>query len=167
MDLSSLSHDQLLALKSQLDGLTDTSGRSPIHPRQLHDLRLAPTATDPRPMFVWSADGREFAPGPGTLYPKLLWHRETGAEVTVTSRVEEQALEGEYTPTYTPANAATPMDAVQAAFDALSPEDQTIVLEAQRQSRIQDVAAKLSGLSEKALAQVLTAAEPKKRKKSA
>ncbi len=27
-----------------------------MRPRQLHDLNLAPTASDPRPTFFWSAE---------------------------------------------------------------------------------------------------------------
>ena len=47
IDLSQFSQDDLIALKAKLDGLTDVSGRSPVRPRQLHDLTLLPTKDDP------------------------------------------------------------------------------------------------------------------------
>ena len=81
MDLNHLTPDQIASLKTQL-AQTDTSGRSPIRARQLHDLRLLPTANDPRPTFFWSAEGSrdtvithtEFGNG------KLMWS-EDGVEI--------------------------------------------------------------------------------------
>ena len=58
MDLTSLTPEQIAYLRTQLDAMTPDGLRGPnqFRPRQLHDLRKQPSATDARPLFVWSAD---------------------------------------------------------------------------------------------------------------
>ena len=99
MDLSRMTPDDIASLRAQL-GLTDTSGRSPLKPRQLHDLRLLPTKDDPRPTFFWSAEApRNVADLTKTSpYPKLLWEPVTGTEVTAQSPEEHETLYAGYLP---------------------------------------------------------------------
>jgi hypothetical protein len=154
VDLSSLSPDQLAGLKAQLDGLSDTTGRSPIRPRQLHDLRLLPTATDPRPLFIPSAEAPRNATDltRTTPYPRLLFDADTGVDVTAQDAPHHRRLlaEGyvEIAPVLAP---VAPLESVQAEFHALSDEDQALVLEGQRQARIAALQAKLSALPESAV----------------
>jgi len=174
MDLNSLNPEQLASLKRQLDGLTSTDGRSPFRARQLHDLNKKPGATDPRPLFVWSADSPvDYIPTAGSLYPRLMWSTEADArgnhrEITVHS-VEEQYLriaEGFQVevPALIPVD---PIEQIQAQFDALSPEDQKLMLEAQAQDKRARLQAKLANLSEDQLERLLASSQPKGRKKSA
>ena len=141
--------------------LPATGGRSPIRPRQLHDLRLLPTKDDPRPTFFWSAT----APRDGvdltrtSEFPKLLFHGETGTEIVVQSRDEQQAhLAMGYTFNAPAWQAPDPMDAIQAQWDALSADDQALLLESQKQDRIAMLKAKLSALPEAKLAEMLAKA---------
>lgn len=162
IDLSGFTAEQLAALKAQLNS-TDGSGRSPIKPRQLHDLRLLPTADDPRPTFFWSVDpprdGRDLTRG--TPYPRLLWHVDSGEEITVLDLEAHQAkqAEGCWTETAPSAGPVDPMADMQAALDALTPEDRALVVAAQQQTRLQEITAKLSKLSPSTLELLLTAAK--------
>ncbi len=161
MDLAQLTPDQLLALKQQLDGLTDSSGRSPIRPRQLTDLRLLPTKDDPRPLFISSAeaprDGRDLTKT--TPYPKLMWHQDTGTEITVYSSAEERQMSDIYTLTAPAHRVLEPMDALKLELDSFSEEDRALILNAQKQTRIAELQAKLAGLSEEALTRLLGESE--------
>src|SRR5882757_4365765 len=101
MDLANLTPSEIASLRAQLLGApgsaNDPTGRSPIKPRQLHDLRLLPTATDPRPMFIPSTETpRDWVVGPGTPFPKLLWHRTTGEERTVHTATEQARYEQDW-----------------------------------------------------------------------
>ena len=84
LDLSSLSAADIAGLRAMLNG-TDPMGRSPMKPRQLHNLTLLPSATDPRPTFFWSAESPRDTGDLSrtTLYPRLMWHGQTGEEITV------------------------------------------------------------------------------------
>jgi hypothetical protein len=141
--------------------LGNPGGRSPLRPRQLHDLRLLPTKDDPRPTFFWSAtpprDGIDLTRT--TEFPKLLWHTGTGTEVTVQSAEEQAAhLSMGYTFTAPSYVAPDPMDAIRAQWDALSKEDQELLLESQKQDRITALKAKLSALPEAQLQEMLKTA---------
>lgn len=153
----------------QLEGiLAQGNGRSPIKPRQLHDLRLMPTATDPRPLFIPSAEANRDMPERHTPYPKLLWHVETGQEITVYDEAEHQA-KGEMWTNIPPASQALdPVARAKQMFDALSPEDQALVLEQQRQARIAAVTAAMGGLTVSQAAEALGEPAPvRKARKSA
>ncbi len=161
MDLTQLTPDQLSSLKQQLDALSGDGSRSPIRPRQLHDLRLLPTKDDPRPTFFWSADQpRDYVPGAPKPYPKLMWHRETGEEITVQTAVDERA-HGDLYVTVAPTNAVaqTPMDWMREALEALSPEERTLVVEGQKQDRLTEIRNKLASLSPEALESLLSKSE--------
>ena len=166
MDLQSLTPEQLIALKQQLDGLTDTSGRSPIRPRQLHDLRLLPTKDDPRPLFIASAeaprDGRDLTKT--TPYPKLMWHQDTGEEITVYSSAEGRQKSDIYL-TVAPAHRVLePMEALKLELDSFSEEDRQLILDAQKQTRMQALQAKLAGLSDEARDRLMAEVESGEKK---
>lgn len=169
LDIGRLTPDELLALKQRLDALTDVSGRTPLRPRQLHDLRLLPTATDARPTFFWSAD----APRDNgeharvTPYPKLMWHGDSGEEVTVIDAMDERAhADAGYLPSAPFQRVLDPMDVLAAQLDALSEADRSLLIEAQRQDRIQILREQLGALPEDKLAFLLTQANkaPKSKK---
>ena len=159
------------ALRTGQLGASD--GRTPeIRPRQLHDLTLLPTKDDARPTFFWSADKPRHA---GNLshteeYPRLMWEGTTGTEITVKDRADQLAhLSMGYVLT-APANAAAPdpMEAIRAAFDALSPEERDLLIEAQKQDRINALRAKLSQLAPDQLETLLASAEkPQAKRKGA
>jgi len=167
IDLSSLSAEDLIALKARLDGLTDTSGRSPMRPRQLTDLRLLPTKDDPRPTFFMSAEPPRNA---GDLtktarYPMLMWHAESGEEIAVLS-ASSQATATATGYIMTPPAEIVPdeMDLLAAQIDALSDADRVALIESQRLDRIQAMREKLAALPEDKLAILLGQAEqPAKR----
>ena len=164
IDFNSLTAEDLLALKAKLDGLTDVSGRSPVRPRQLHDLRLLPTKDDPRPTFFMSADPPRNAGDltRTTPFPALLWHPETGVELTVTDAKTYTVYlsEGYLThPLY--AIEHDPMDLLAAQLDALSEQDREALIESQRQDRISDMRRKLAAMPEDKLAILLGQAERK------
>ncbi len=162
IDLTQLSTDDLIALKARLDGLTDVSGRSPMRPRQLHDLRLLPTKDDPRPTFFMSADPPRNAGDltRTTPYPALVWHPETGQEFTA---ADAKAMSAYLAAGYVTAPPFTvevdPMDLLAAQIEALSEADRTALLESQRLDRIAAMRSKLAGLSEEKLAILLAQAE--------
>jgi len=170
IDLGSLSQDDLIALKAKLDGLTDVSGRSPMRPRQLSDLNLLPTATDPRPTFFWSADTlRGVDTRRTTPYPRLMWHKETGQEITVTTAA---ALASHTTMGYLEAPpfdiVIDPMDVLAAQLDALSEQDRAALIESQRQDRLNAIRKKLADMPEEKLAVLLAQSEkPAKAKRTA
>ncbi len=139
--LKGLTPDQLSGILAQ------GHGRSPLRPRQLTDLRLVPTATDPRPTWVQDTDGREFGVITHLPYPALLWHRETGQEITVHS-AKEREERGDMWVTVAPSTVvADPVDAARRMFESLSPEDQAFVLENQRQARIAAVSSAMGALT--------------------
>ena len=149
MDLTQLTPEQLASLKGQLDALTPTDGRSAFRPRQLHDLRLAPTATDARPMFVWSAETpRDFVPTPTKFYPSLIWHQVTGEERTIHSAEERMALGQSWASIPPQVASVDPEQDMRDALEALSDEDRALLLEAQRQDRMAVLQKKLAGLTQ-------------------
>ncbi len=157
--LKGLAPDQLMAILGQ------GHGRSPMRPRQLTDLRLLPTATDPRPTWVQDTDGREFGVITHSPYPRLLWSLETGQEITVYSEREYQEHPKELWVS-TPPNQA-PIDPVEHArrmFESLSIEDQLFVLENQRQAKISAVSAAMAVLSDGQQSVAMRSADGKKKK---
>lgn len=170
-DIASLSPDELGALKARLDGLTDTSGRSPLRPRQLHDLNLKPTAEDPRPTFFWSAEKPRNAGDLSKIhpYPRLMWHAETGEEITVVS-ASAQATRAASGYLLSPpfAVAIDPMAMLAAQLDALSEQDRALLIESQKQDRIAALRAQLVALPEEKLAALLAQSDrPAKAKRTA
>jgi hypothetical protein len=167
MNLQNLTPDELLALKRQLDSLAPSSdGRTPFRERQLHDLNRKPAANDARPLFVWSADSPvDYRPMPGPPFPALIWHKQTGEERTVYSAAEQASYGTDWQtvpPTAAPV-AVDPMADLQAALDALSPEDRAAVLRSQKQARMASLTERLAGLSPDELDSLLPAPTPAKK----
>jgi hypothetical protein len=144
-----------------------SDGRSPLRDRQLHDLRLLPTADDPRPTFFWSAEGSRDVQITHTEFPKLLWHGETDVEITVRSREEqEQKLAQGYVLTAPAAVAVDPMADLSDAFAGLTIEEQELIVAAQAKQRRDAITAKLAELSPEALERLLAgSAEPVAKKR--
>lgn len=164
--LGSLQPDQIAALKAAIDGLTDTSGRSPFKPRQLHDLRLLPTKDDPRPTFFWSADPPRNAVDltRTTPYPRLMWHNTTGQEISVSDLSAEQTMTAKGFVVTPPANAEAPdaLDVIRQQLDALSPEDRAMIVAAAQKDRLARLQEAMAGLSEEELATLATSLEIKR-----
>ena len=159
MDITNLTPEQLAELKAKLDGLTDVSGRSPIKPRQLHDLRILPNATDPRPTFFWSAETPRNVGDLSrtTPYPRLMWHGETGQEITVTSAsaLQSKTAEGYVLDPPDAVAAVSEAEQLQELLRALPAEDQAAILAAQKKTRMKDIESRLAALTEDQLEQVL------------
>jgi hypothetical protein len=169
MDLNTLTPDQLLTLKAQLDALSAGAGRSPFKPRQLDDLTLLPTKDDPRPTFFWSAEKPRNG---GDLsrtepYPRLMWHGTNGKEITVSDASAEATMTAKGFILTRPDNAEGPDLAAQlrVQLEALSPEDRAMLVKAAQADRLAKIQEQMAGLSEAELA-ALTASlglEPAKR----
>ncbi len=166
LDLSNLTAEDIAQLKALLGVKEEPNGRSPIW-KPLRDMRPPTTAKGRlnRPHFEWSAedDGHTVIPA----YPRLYWD-EGGVE----RRVENAEKDKDTPETWrtSPPGKPAPIDiaaVLQAQFDALSPEDQAFVLEAQKQTRLQKIHALMSGLSESELSGLVPKPIETKRAKSA
>lgn len=169
MDLNQLSPEQIESLRRLL-GVTTTTlpgGRTAeFRQRQLHNLNLQPTATDARPMFVWSAEGdRNHIPGSGTPYPKLLWHQETNQEITVYDADEqERKIEEGFGLLPISLTAPTPTELLAEDLAGLTEAERAQVLSEQKTQRLGSIRDRLASLSESELEALLNrAAQPKKR----
>jgi hypothetical protein len=153
---------------SKVQGQRD--GRSPLRPRQLHDLRLLPTKDDPRPTFFWSAEGPRNDPEAHKThpYPRLLW-TQGGEEITVRTLAEHQALKAQGYLEHAPG--AVVIDqaaALQAMLEGLTPTDRALVLEGSKVARNKQRIEALLELDDESFALVAAAIEtPSKAKKSA
>jgi hypothetical protein len=166
-DITSLPPEQLAALRKAL-GIADVDpqGRSPIRTEPLHDLRLLPSATDPRPTFFWSAQSPRNAPDLGrtTPYPRLMWSSTSGEEITVTDAKEQATYTAKgFVLTSPTAVVLDPADEVRAMMDALSPEDRKAVIAAAKVDRLAKVQEKAANLSDADLDALLSSMEPAKR----
>ena len=136
---------------------------SPMRARQLDNLTDLPTADDPRPTFFMSAVPPRNAGNlmRTTEFPKLMWCIEDNVEVTVHSEDEQRRmLAGGYTLTPQIIIPVSPMDALRAELEALSPEDRKTVIEAQRNDRIKALTAKMAALTDGALDSLLGGVKP-------
>lgn len=125
--------------------------------RQLTDLRVMPSMHDPRPAFFPSsvlpemeaqAAAEEHAARGGGRYPALRWHPVDGTEVVARDAAGLADYEARGYVAYPP-NAApvSPLQQMQEALAELTPEERQMVVEAQRQSRLDAIQKKLSALS--------------------
>ena len=136
----------------------ETSTRSPIKPRQLHDLRILPRADDPRPTFFWSAEAPRNAPDltKTSEFPKLMWEGRSGTEITVASwEAQQEHLQMGYTFTAPSQEPLDPLEALRAQWAALPPEDQVQLMESQRRDRLVALQQQLADLPEALLADLL------------
>lgn len=162
IDTDNLTPEQIAALRTAL-GITDTTAgaRSPAW-KPLKDMRPATTAKGRlnRPHFEWSAedDGHTVI----KPFPRLMWD-ERGIERLVQTQEDLDTVPTAWMP-YPPSKAALvdPMVKMQADFDALSPEDQAFVLEAQKKARLNRLNEMMNNLSGEALANL----QPKQAEKS-
>jgi hypothetical protein len=139
--LNGLSPEQLSAL------IGTTTGRSPFKRRQLDDLTLLPTATDPRPTFFFDMKPRDFPPTTHSEFPKLLWRTKDGLEITVHDKEEQETkLAHGYQLRAPDSGPADPVDQLQQMFDELSVEDQQFLLNAEREYRLNLVRERLAKL---------------------
>lgn len=163
IDLTKLTAEDIAGLKALL-GVKEAEGaRSPVW-KPLSDMR-APTTTKGRlnrPHFEWSAedDGHTFIPA----YPTLYWD-DHGVERRIESAEAEKQIPATWKP-YPPRKAAIvdPLVKAQEEFDALSPEDQQFVLQAQKQARLNRLNEMMSALTDTQLAAMNTK-QPEKSKK--
>ena len=174
IDVSQFSQDDLAQLRQLLSGGTDSFGldalgRSPNKPRQLQDLRLMPTATDPRPTFYMSAESPRHA---GDLtktkpYPRLMWDA-SGKEITVASRTAQETYTAQGYVLVAPSDVAPadPVEDMTEALNALSEADRKALLASVQADKIAALQAKMAALSPEQLDAVLATAtegEPEKR----
>ena len=166
IDLANLTPEMI----EQLKGILGTAGgvtRTPAW-KPLKDMRPPTTAKGRlnRPHFEWSAedDGMTVI----RPFPRLYWDK-NGKEMRVESA--EMPIPQDWTASPPIATALDATAQLQAQFDALSPEDQIFVLEAQKQARLKKIHDLMSGLSEADIASFSaaqkTAVETPKAKKSA
>ena len=136
---------------------TDTGGRSPLRPRQLHDLRLLPRADDPRPTFFATAEvPRDWVTTTQKNYPRLMW-APSGQEITIPDTPDAEKVQKGYEAkgySHTPPADVTPMDAIEREMRQLSEEDRAFVLEEQRKARMSKLQAKIANLSDADLATI-------------
>lgn len=158
--LRGLTPDQLSGILSQ------GYGRSPIKPRQLHDLRLLPKADDPRPLFLPSVDAPRDRPETHSPYPKLLWHTETGQEITVGSLEDEQKKGAAWTSVPPSSKPIDPVEQARLLFESLSEDDQRMVLDLQRKAKIDAANAALASLNPAQLAAAMQVPEKGTRKRA-
>ena len=150
MDLSKLSPSDIEDLRNAL-GVNgpqrlDANGRSPYYGnRVFKDLNVKPSATDPRPLFVWSADSPIEFDNVQHEFPKLMWSKD-GTEITVRSQDDQEAHLAQGYVLSPPAN-AKPFDILAEQFASMSDEDKKFLFEQQRvahQSRLATIAASLT-----------------------
>jgi len=165
-DVTQLSQDDIATLRQLMGGGLDSFGldalgRSPNKPRQLQDLRLNPTATDPRPTFYMSAESPRNA---GDLtktkpYPRLMWDTK-GKEITVASRTAQETYTAQGYVLVAPADAppADPVDDLTAALEALSETDRKALLASVQASKIAGLQEKMASLTPEQLDAVLASA---------
>jgi hypothetical protein len=163
--LDGFTPEQIAKLRAELDSQTTTAdGRSPYRPRQLHDLTLKPTADDPRPTWFMSAEPPRNAVPQRPAFRQLLWHQETGREITVKSAEElERKIREGYGLKPPQAMVLSAADRAEQLFNALSDDDKALVLEQQRQSKIARATEALAALSADEQANITTVKARKQR----
>lgn len=151
LDLTKLTPDDIAQLKALLGVKEDADGRSPIW-RPLTDMRPPKTARGRlnRPHFEQSAE----EPPEGTTipaFPRLFWD---GAGIERKIHEDQLHLVGTDWTSAPPLASAVvdPMIRIQAEFDALSPEDQQFVLNAQKQARLSRLHSLLADLPDQDVA---------------
>lgn len=170
MDLSSFTPDQIAQLKALLGNQqSNADGRSPFVPRQRHNLLDKPGIKDefgryiPTPLFIPSAEGIHGALEPPP-FQQLLWSppNRNGEQTEVTARSAKEVddyIKLGYVTKPPAGHEVDPLEQIQAQFDALSEEDQRLLIEAQAQDKKARLQAALANLSEKDLEQLLGKAQ--------
>jgi len=170
MDLSSFTPEQVEQLKKLLiNQQTNADGRSTFVPRQRHNLLEKPGIKDefgryiPTPLFIPSAEGLH-----GVLEPppfqQLLWSppNRKGEQTEVTAHSAKEVhdyIELGYQTKPPIGHEIDPLEQIQAQFDALSEEDQQLLIEAQAMDKRARLQAALANLSERDLEQLVGKAQ--------
>lgn len=166
--LSAFSAEQIELLKAAL--LADT-GRSPIKPRQLHDLRTLPSATNPRPTFFWSAKSPDDAGdlSKTTPYPRLMWETPSGREITVKDAREQATYTAQGFILTPPANAEkpSPFEALKDMLEGLSKDDRELVLKGAHATRLDRMKEGILGLTDEEREALVASLMPEQKRKSA
>ncbi len=166
--LAAFSQEQVELLKAAL--LAD-NGRSPIKPRQLHDLRPLPSATNPRPTFFWSAKSPDDAGdlSKTTPYPCLMWEMPSGREITVMDAKAEATYTAQGFILTPPANAEkpSPFDALKDMLEGLSEADRQLVLKGAHATRLDRMKEGILGLSDEEREALIATLMPDQKRKSA
>jgi hypothetical protein len=111
-------------------------------------------------MFIPSAETpRDWVVGPGTPFPRLMWHTETNGERTVHSAAEMALYEGEWTAVPPVASAPNPMADLQEALASLTDAERAALHQAQQADRMKSLQAKLAAMSPEAV-EALLAGQP-------
>ena len=163
--LDTFTPEQIEALRAELASVQAQDGtRSPYRNRQLDNLELKPTADDPRPTFFWSAEPPRSRKVERPPFRQLLWHGESGREITVKSEEElQRKIREGYELRPRTAVVYTAGERAEMLFNALSEDDKQMVLEQRRQSRIAKAHEALAALNDEDAATIV--ATPKKAKK--
>lgn len=134
--------------------LGNPGGRSPLRPRQLHDLNLPPTRDDPRPTFFWSAEKPRNDPFVHLTheFPKLMWKGDTGQEITVLSaEAQAEKMKFGYVLTCPLSAVLDPMEELQKQFAMLPDEDRQAIMKATNENRIETMVEQLAKLDQSQL----------------
>ncbi len=166
--LAAFSPEQVELLKA---ALFSDNGRSPIKPRQLHDLRTLPSGTNPRPTFFWSAKSPDDAGDltKTTLYPRLMWENATGREITVADAKAQATYTAQGFILTPPANAEkpSPFDALKDMLEGLSKDDRELVLKGAHATRLDRMKDGILNLSDEEREALIAALLPEKQKRTA
>jgi hypothetical protein len=170
--LDGFSAEQIAQLALELDQRKGGEGdrTAEYRPRQLHDLTRGPYQ-DPltgkwvaAPTFFPSAPADPRAAFTRPPYRRLLWHKKSLREVTVKSEADYQSkMASDEWLDRPPVQVALTAEArAQQMFDALSPEDQALVLEQQRQTKIRQAQEALGALSDEQSAHITKTARKRR-----
>ncbi len=160
--LAQFTPEQIAALTEAL--LAANRNRTPVRPRQLHDLRLLPTKDDARPLFLLSTE----APRDGTdltrttPFPALLWHKSTGEEITVHSAKEKAERGPEWVSTPPEHRVLTPVLELSELMAGLSDHEREVLFKDQHQSRMDTLKERLAGLTPEEVAELFAGLAPAK-----
>jgi hypothetical protein len=171
MDLTQFTPEQIAALKQALQE-TESGRTNEFRPRQLHDLRKLPAHNDARPLFIWSAESPvNFNPAQVAPFAQLAWAPpdRTGFQVEVTAHSREELdayVAKGYQLTPPVGQEIDPLEQIHAQFEALSPEDQQLLIEAQAQDKRAQLQKALASLSVEEIEKLVSSTK-KARKKTA
>lgn len=151
---------QLTATQSGLN--TPSSGRTPVLGPLKNLLYPPPSATVAKPNFFY--DGMNLPNVPGKPFPTLRFRlTDTGVEERCCRTAADVIALGDGWSEIPPSvELPSPLESVQEAMEALTPEERTVVMEEQRKTRLSAIQRMLADLPPEELA-ALQAGAPVKR----
>jgi len=124
--------------------------------RQLRDLTIKPTKTDPRPLFADTDLPPDYPDlGKSPPFRMLRWHPTTGEEVCALNQSEVNSYDHQGYVKYPPHQG--PPNLVAAARDelaGLSPDDRQRVLAAVHKQKLEAIQSRLTKLSDAELSEI-------------